>query len=75
MFTARRLELCEVVQTTLLYLHPDSCIHSYLSPLPYQVTNFLWGSSSDKIRFASRCMQSDISYDLFFARSIYVKRL
>ena len=36
-FTARRIELCEIVQTTLSYLHPDSRVHSYLSPLPYQV--------------------------------------
>ena len=36
-FTARRIELCEIVQSTLLYLHPDSRVHSYLSPLPYQV--------------------------------------
>ena len=36
-FTARRLELCEVVDGTLFYLRPDSRVHSYLSPLPYEV--------------------------------------
>ena len=36
-FTARRLELCDVVESTLVYLRPDSRVHSYLSPLPYQV--------------------------------------
>ena len=39
-FTARRLELLEVVQSTLTYLHPDSRVHSFLSPLPYQVSNY-----------------------------------
>lgn len=37
LFTARRLELCDLVQDTLLYLHPDSRVHSHLSPLAYQV--------------------------------------
>ena len=37
-FTARRRELLEVVQTTLVYLHPDSRVHSFLSPLSYQVS-------------------------------------
>ena len=36
-FTARRFELLEVVNSTLTYLHPDSRVHSFLSPLPYQV--------------------------------------
>ena len=36
-FTARRLELCDVVESTLVYLRPDSRVHSYLSSLPYQV--------------------------------------
>ena len=36
-FTARRFELLEVVSSTLTYLHPDSRVHSFLSPLPYQV--------------------------------------
>ena len=37
-FTARRNELFEVVDSTLTYLHPDSRVHSFLSPLPYQVS-------------------------------------
>ena len=37
-FTARRFELLDVVQSTLTYLHPDSRVHSFLSPLPYQVS-------------------------------------
>ena len=37
-FTARRYELFEVVDSTLTYLHPDSRVHSFLSPLPYQVS-------------------------------------
>ena len=41
-FTARHLELLEVVQLTLLYLHPDLHVHSFLSPLPYQVSNYFW---------------------------------
>ena len=40
-FTARRLELCDVVDGTLFYLRPDSCVHSYLSPLPYEVCAFI----------------------------------
>ena len=36
-FTARRFELFDVVQSTLTYMHPDSRVHSFLSPLPYQV--------------------------------------
>ena len=40
-FTARRYELFEVVNSTLTYLHPDSRVHSFLSPLPYQVIDFL----------------------------------
>ena len=39
-FTARRYELFEVVSSTLTYLHPDSRVHSFLSPLPYQVLLF-----------------------------------
>ena len=39
-FTARRFELLEVVQSTLVYLHPNSRVHSFLSPLPYQVSNY-----------------------------------
>ena len=39
-FTARRFELLELVHTTLSYLHPDSRVHSFLSPLPYQVNCF-----------------------------------
>ena len=39
-FTARRYELFEVVDSTLTYLHPDSRVHSFLSPLPYQVFCF-----------------------------------
>ena len=37
-FTARRYELFEVVDSTLTYLHPDSRVHSFLSPMPYQVS-------------------------------------
>ena len=40
LFSARRLELCDVVESTLVYLRPDSRVHSYLSPLPYQVKVF-----------------------------------
>ena len=40
-FTARRLELCDVVDGTLFYLRPDSRVHSYLSPLPYEVCAFI----------------------------------
>ena len=40
-FTARRFELLDVVQSTLTYLHPDSRVHSFLSPLPYQVSHSL----------------------------------
>ena len=40
-FTARRFELLDVVQSTLTYLHPDSRVHSFLSPLPYQVSHNL----------------------------------
>ena len=36
-FTARRLELLKVVSTMLSFLHPDSQVHSFLSPLPHQV--------------------------------------
>ena len=43
LFTARRLELCDLVQDTLLYLHPDSRVHSHLSPLAYQVICFFKG--------------------------------
>ena len=48
-FTARRIELCEIVQSTLLYLHPDSRVHSYLSPLPYQVITAAMCCVSDRV--------------------------
>ena len=48
-FTARRIELCEIVQSTLVYLHPDSRVHSYLSPLPYQVITAAMCCVYDKV--------------------------
>ena len=42
-FTAWRFELFDIVQSTLTYMHPDSRVHSFLSPLPYQVCSNVSG--------------------------------
>ena len=39
LLSARRIELCDLVDRTLFYLHPDTRVHSFLSPLPYEVND------------------------------------
>ena len=56
LFTARRLELCDLVQDTLLYLHPDSRVHSHLSPLAYQVICFFKGFCLFVSLFTGLCL-------------------
>ena len=40
-FTARRLEMCEIVELTLLYLQDRPVVHSEVSALPFLVSMFL----------------------------------
>ena len=62
-FTARRFELLELVHTTLSYLHPDSRVHSFLSPLPYQVNCF--PLIDDCIDEHTYCTKSYLGYDSY----------
>ena len=39
LLSAQRIELCDLVDRTLFYLHPDTRVHSFLSPLPYEVND------------------------------------
>ena len=41
LFTARRMEMCEIVESTLLYLQDRPVVHSEVSALPFLVSMFL----------------------------------
>ena len=48
LYTARRLEMCEIVEMTLFYLIDRPQVHSPLSGLPFMVSTLmsLWGHES-----------------------------
>ena len=55
-FTARRFELFDIVQSTLTYMHPDSRVHSFLSPLPYQVCSDVSGQVYNYLILQFQCI-------------------
>ena len=40
LYTARRLEMCQIVELTLFYLHDRPTVHSPVSGLPFMVFYF-----------------------------------
>ena len=48
LYTARRLEMCEIVEMTLFYFIDRPQVHSALSGLPFMVSTLmsLWGHES-----------------------------
>ena len=48
LYTARRLEMCEIVEMTLFYFIDRPQVHSALSGLPFMVSTLmsLWGQES-----------------------------
>ena len=48
LYTARRLEMCEIVKMTLFYFIDRPQVHSPLSGLPFMVSTLmsLWGNES-----------------------------
>ena len=54
-FTARRMEMCEIVESTLLYLQDRPVVHSEVSALPFLVSMFLVLVEVSRYIITNRC--------------------
>ena len=54
-FTARRMEMCEIVESTLLYLQDRPVVHSEVSALPFLVSMFLVLVEVSRYIMTNRC--------------------
>ena len=54
-FTARRMEMCEIVESTLLYLQDRPVVHSEVSALPFLVSMFLVLVEVSRYVITNRC--------------------